>query len=568
MKKRLSTILALVLTLCLLFGGCEFFKTDERERELVDYTTVKYVRPDYDKLISDIKECGEKLKNGKYGNNKDKLYEDMEAIVDGYYYKLLTMSEVAFINYAQDITSSEARDEYYDIYEQSQVIYTYLEELYSICAQSKHAKFLEESFLGEGFLDSYEGDYSVPDELVELFSRETELIKSYSEAMADLTVDYGGRSYTYDEMIGIPDDFVYFEVLDAFCEKYNSILGKIYVELVGVRQDIAELCGYDSYADYAYENLLGREYAPADADKYISGVKKYAVPIYKKYFDDSQDNQLGIRSISPEKVISGTQTIVNKLSDELSRIYSEMLEKNLYTVGCYDTMYYGSFQTYLNDFESPYLFVNGSGTSTDALTMLHEFGHFSSAYFNYGSTGSNDECEVASQALELIGSRYIGEILGSKEAEAIKGYELFYILSSVTECAAWTEFENLAYADDTLTLEECNEYYEQCSLDFGLTNEEGEGSDVRAWVLINHLFEQPYYTIGYSVSADVAVQIYELECENEGKGVEKYLELIKLAQNYDFFGNLKTVKLESPFADGRAEKFAAVIDGELSRVFG
>ncbi len=568
--KHISKIIAcFTVTASLLLTGCEgFFDIlfDSLGRELVDYTTVEYVRPDYDALKADIEECKDKLENGKYvgKDGKNKLHADMEHIVDAYYYKLLTMSEVAFLNYCQDITDGEARDEYYDIYSQVQVISALLDELYSVCADSDHAEYLESTFLGEGFLLSYSGEYSVPDGLIELYTEETELIKKYGETMSDMSVDYNGKTYSYDEIPKIYDDRLYESVCDAFLDKYNKELGDVYVELVSVRKEIARICGYGSYAEYAYESAHGREYSPSQADEYVSDVKKYITPVYIKHKLTASEAEYLLPDMSPEDVVLSAEKLLGKMSSDLSKIYKEMINKKLYTVSSSEKMYYGSFQTYLNDYESPYLFVNGNGTGADILTLLHEFGHFSSSYYNFGSTGSNDESEVASQALELIGSMYCDSILGQADAEAIKTYELYYILLSINECAAWTAFENLAYADEDLTLEECNEYFARCSVDFGLTDNEGD--DVRDWVLINHIVEYPYYVIGYSVSADVALQLYELENEKQGRGISTYISFIKLASNNDFFGNLEKAKLVSPFSSGRSEKLALIIDKELCKM--
>lgn len=81
------------------------------------------------------------------------------------------------------------------------------------------------------------------------------------------------------------------------------------------------------------------------------------------------------------------------------------------------------------------------------------------------------------------------------------------------------------------------------------------------WVFINHLFEYPYYMIGYSVSADTSVQLYE-KCVD---GIDEYINFIQLAGNGDFFGSIERSGLESPFAAGRAEKTAAFLRRELEK---
>ena len=563
MKKRIFSILMLILSICVVLSSCSFML--ERKRTLTDFSKIKYERPDYQGLSDLITLCKNNCEQGRYDQNTGALDTDIDAILDGYYYNLLTMSELAFVNYSLDITNDSLRDEYYSILEQSNIIFSRLEELYYVLAESKHADYLEEKFMGEGFFDAYKGGpVTMPAELMKLISRENELVKAYGEEMAKLSVSYGGKSYGYNDIAEIQDEELYNNVCDALYAKYNPIIGQIFVELVDVRNDIAKIYGYSTYAQYAYENSYGREYTPSEADSYMNDVKKHITPVYVKYKGDFEYAYLDLPRISPEEVVSVTGDIISKMSPDLKTIYKQMVDKNLYSVDASQTKYYGSFQTYFNEYETPYLFVNGDGIASDILAMLHEFGHFSSSYYNYGSVGSNDESEIASQALELLGINFLDGVLLSDTVRATKAYEMYYILSSINECAAMSAFENMAYSDTDLTLEECNEYYKKCASEYGLIDENGDGADERGWILINHLIEYPYYIIGYSVSADVALQIYELEIAKAGDGVETYISLIKLAHNYDLFGNLNEVGLLSPFDPTRAQNAANVFERELS----
>ena len=78
------------------------------------------------------------------------------------------------------------------------------------------------------------------------------------------------------------------------------------------------------------------------------------------------------------------------------------------------------------------------------------------------------------------------------------------------------------------------------------------------WMDITHFFEYPFYVISYPVSLDIAMQLYDLELEEEGKGLAKYFEI--LPRDYDTF--LETVEnggLTSPFTEGGIRSVAAAI---------
>ena len=72
-----------------------------------------------------------------------------------------------------------------------------------------------------------------------------------------------------------------------------------------------------------------------------------------------------------------------------------------------------------------------------------------------------------------------------------------------------------------------------------------------------------FYVITYPVSNDIAMQIYELEQQEKGAGLDKDLEILPR----DYEGFLATVEaggLESPFAPGRIRKVVEDLRGHLS----
>ncbi len=566
MKKRLISLVSLLLCLCL-FGSCDmlgesFLLLGGDGPILTPFSRMVYERPDYAALDGMIDEMTEGLTTGE--GKRSEMKALLTDIVDAYYYDIYTMNNMAFLKYSLDMENEALRAEYYAIMAETERLGARLEELYYLCADSKFKADFEREIMGEGFFDAYRGDpVTYPPAFTVLLERESELLKSYSEAMSTISVDYEGKTYTGEMIDGIVDEALYEAVCRVYYEKYNALLGEIYVELVKVRQQIADFCGYESYAEYAFDYLYAREYGVADADAYLQGIRTYLTPMYKKVMADrSSDAIYEMTAMSPQQTKTVTETLVKAMSKDLGKIYEQMVKNELCTVEASDKMYYGSFQIYFNRYMTPYLFVNGVGQISDILTLVHEFGHFASAYRNYGSTGSNDEGEVASQGLELLSLRYLDTILGEADAKSLRRYELYSILSALNECAAYTAFENLVYADKTPTLEECNAYFKECADAYGIEelSRSGVGDD-RYWVFVNHLIEYPYYMIGYSVSASVAIQLYRLGQE---EGMDTYLDLIDRADRYDFFGNLKAVGLASPFDEGSAEAVASFFFREFS----
>ena len=62
-------------------------------------------------------------------------------------------------------------------------------------------------------------------------------------------------------------------------------IGEIYIELVNVRNEQAELLGYDSYAQMQYELSYDRDFSPEEGEQYIEAIKEYIVPVYKEIME-------------------------------------------------------------------------------------------------------------------------------------------------------------------------------------------------------------------------------------------------------------------------------------------
>ena len=69
--------------------------------------------------------------------------------------------------------------------------------------------------------------------------------------------------------------------------------------------------------------------------------------------------------------------------------------------------------------------------------------------------------------------------------------------------------------------------------------------------------------ISYVVSADAAEQIYALELENAGAGLEKYLEMLP-REHETLLDTLAAVGMESPFAPNRLDAVEKQLRAELT----
>ena len=120
-----------------------------------------------------------------------------------------------------------------------------------------------------------EGEHS------KLLSREfatwqVEIFKSYDQEASQESLDLGAQE---SELVR------QYAVLSAQEELDYDAAADVYLELVKVRAQMAELAGASSYADYAYSAYYSRDYTPEDAQKIWQTAKEDFAPLLSKYSD-------------------------------------------------------------------------------------------------------------------------------------------------------------------------------------------------------------------------------------------------------------------------------------------
>jgi oligoendopeptidase F len=197
--------------------------------------------------------------------------------------------------------------------------------------------------------------------------------------------------------------------------------------------------------------------------------------------------------------------------------------------------------------------MNPGMSRYDWLTFAHEFGHFCNDYASYGSYAGTDVLEVFSQGMEYLSLCYgepTDDLIRMKMADSLSVY---------VEQSAFAAFEQQMYAlpAPELTVEGLYTLYDKIAQEYGF---ESVGYDPREFVTIPHFYTNPMYVISYVVSNDAAMQLYQLEQENPGAGLERFQENLDTQETY-FLAFLDAAGLENPLAPGRMEKVRETFEG-------
>ena len=587
MKKRVVKVLALTLALVLL-SGCSLpgvgdlsgsfgsllsditdFASREHNPDGVMFSDMHYSRPDTEKLAEDIAAVEQALEDGAKLKEVEGLLDVCMDDYDVFY----TMYWLADIYNCKDL-----RDEYYAaefewVDTQSAEISRLFDQMYYACAGSSLGRALEDDYFWPGFCEEYAdpNDSYYNDETVALMQRESELVSRYREIVADPTVTYDGEERSFNELYeelsnaeDLASYYGYLAVLMSYYEKYSGPLAEVYIDLMRVRTELAEKMGFASVAEMEYVFSFGRDYKPEDGDVFVSEVKTYLVPLYEWADDNGLIYGTSYSSLSSEELYAGMQAVANNIGHECPEIFSFMSRYGLYDIEPSAFKADTSYETYLSNYEAPFIFIKPKGTSADLLTFVHEFGHYTDAYVNFNANEALDVAEIFSQALELLSLSHMDGVLDAREIKALRDGKMGDALDTFIQQSAFAEFESRAHAlgPDELTADKLCEIALQAAKDYGFCTPGFEQYYQYFWMDITHFFEYPFYVISYPVSLSVAMQIYDLERQQPGSGMDKYFEI--LPRDYEnFMDTVVNGGLESPFTEGSVASIARLIGDTL-----
>ena len=541
----------------------------EHNPDGVMFSEMRYARPDTEGLAADVAAVESALESGE---SLERVEELLDRCMDDYD-DFSTMYSLANIYNCRDLRDEYYAAEYEWISTESSNISRLFDQMYYACAGSALGSELEEDYFWDGFCEEYADpdDSYYNDETVALMQRESELISRYREIVADPTVTYDGEERSFNELIeelGSAEDLAsyyrYLAVLMSYYRKYNEPLAEIYIDLMRVRTEMADKMGFDSCEEMEYVFGFDRDYSPEDGAVFVSGVKSELVPIYLWAKDSSLSYGISYPSLSSEELYADMRSLAGNIGHDCAEAFSFMDRYGLYDIEPSVYKADTSFQTYLSNYESPFIFLKPKGTTEDLLTFVHEFGHYTDAYVNFDANETIDVAEIFSQALEFLSLSHMDGVLSSREVDQLRQGKMIDALDTYIQQAAFAEFESRVHAlgPDELTAEKINGIALQAAKDFGFCEEGFDEYYMYFWMDITHFFEYPFYVISYPVSLDVAMQIYELELQRSGRGLAKYFEI--LPRDWDsFMDTVTNGGLRSPFEEGSISSIAALIADTL-----
>lgn len=524
MRTYAKRLLGLLLAMALLLSACAGWDPEAMLAQLgmghavTRYEDMVYTRPD----MARLEQTRDAVRESAKGEDLEDILDSLYAFYDEYDW-FYTNYSLANIKYSTDLTDIYWKQEYEFCVEKGPSADAALEEVYMALARSPCREELEsDRYFGPGFFDSYEGENVWDQAFMARKEREAALqSRYYALSKQALGYEYGSEAYY------------------SAC---GTEMGELLVEMIRLRQETAASVGYSDYVQFAYDFYYCRDFTPGQVEEYLDTLQQELVPVYRdlaesgvwdRYYDYCTEAQ--------------TMSFLKKATKNMGGVVEDafgFLEKGrLYDISYGENKYNSSFEVYLTGYQSPFIFMNSNADSYDKLTLAHEFGHFCADYACYGSYAGVDVAEFFSQGMEYLSLCY------GEDVKSLTELKMAGSLCTYVEQSAYAAFEQRMYglSGDELTVEALCALYEEIIREFGL---DAYGYDRREFVTITHFYTNPLYIISYVVSNDGAMQLYQLEQEEPGAGLELYENSLTTGDGY-FLEFLEGAGLESPFAEGR-----------------
>lgn len=315
MKKLLWKLCALILAAALMLSGCQYFMSFP-----VRFRDMEYTRPDMTSLEQKLTAVEDLLPTAQSAK------EIMPAFFEFYgeYEAFVTNYSLAYIHYCQDMTDIYWEQEYNYCLEQTSWVDAAYDQLLYALADTDYVPQLEaEEYFGADFFDNFQGESLWDEGLMELMDRHDKLLSQYY-ALSDSQ--------------------------DA------EPVAEIFLEMVALRQEMAEYSGYPDYPSFAYDFYHARDYSPQQAEAYMNAIQSILTPLYRKI------DFTNFPSPSTEKqTLSYVTGMAKNMGGVIREAASMMTDYDLYDITPSENKYNASFEIYLYSYQLPFIFINGQG---------------------------------------------------------------------------------------------------------------------------------------------------------------------------------------------------------------
>ena len=383
------------------------------------FQDMPYERVDFGEVERQIKDLIRRFDEAKSGAEQFELHKEFYRI-NG---RVITLYTIAHIRFDADMTNEfyKGEKEFYDeklpLYDN--LVLEYQKKLYA----SPFRKELE-GFIGPVAFRNMELAAKAMDEkLIPLMQEENALSTEYSMLIAGAKIPFQGKELNLSLLrpyLVSPDREVRkaaWQAMSSFFQANADKLDEIYDKLVKNRTEQAKKMGYENYVELGYYRMGRNCYGKEEVEAFRSQVKEYFVP-FTEQLHEKRRKRLGLDKLklydasvfyadgnaapkgTPEEILEAGRQMYSELSEETKEFYNFMMENGLFDVFGRKDKRAGGYMTYMPDYNSPFVFANFNGTSSDVDVITHECGHAFQGYLS-GTDPVKEHADVGMETAEI-----------------------------------------------------------------------------------------------------------------------------------------------------------------------
>jgi oligoendopeptidase F len=371
-------------------------------------------------------------------------------------------------------------------------------------------------------------------------------------------------------------------------------LNALYSDLVGLRHQVAQNAGFQSFADYKFE-VLGRfDYTRQDCYAFHNSIERVVKPQLcarsrerqrnlglpdLRHWDLSVD-EFGQEALHPFKQASELIDGSIRVLDRLGPTFAEKLQL-MQQMGHLDLESRlgkapGGYNYSLPETGVPFIFMNAVGTQSDLTTMLHEVGHaqhsFATQYIDISEFKHMpaELAELASMSMELLTLDFLGEFYDDPESlRRARREQLMRPLTLLPWIASIDAFQFWVYDHPNHTPKEREDaWYEIFKRFHGDYITWGDDVEVlrSLWQKQGHIYDVPFYYIEYGIAQLGAIAVWRNYRIDPKKGLADYLHALSLGYTRPIPEVYAAAGIRFDFSEDYIRELIDFMMGEIERL--
>ncbi|MFT9426972.1 MAG: M3 family oligoendopeptidase [Sporolactobacillus sp.] len=467
---------------------------------------------------------------------------------------------------------------------------------YQLLVQSPYRAQLEQKWGKQLFALAEAQLKSFSDAIIPLAQQENKWTTKYTKLVAAAKIPFQGEERTLAQLMAFRESKdrtvrqqatdAYFGYFDAHEEEFDTIFD----QLVKIRTEMAHRLGFANYADMSYARMARIGYDKAMVKDYREQIRRYVVPVANQLYA-RQRARLGVDKLyfydepyyfktgnampkgDADWILENGKKMYHELSKETGNFFDYMRDHHLMDLLATKGKAGGGYCTYIEDYQSPFIFSNFNGTAADIDVLTHEAGH---AFQVYSTTNplvdyrwpTYEGAEIHSMSMEFFTWPWM-KLFFQEETQKRKFAHLSEALLFLPYGVSVDEFQHVVYEHPEMTPAERKQAWKEIEQRYLPHRDYGGMSYLEhggVWQRQSHIYESPFYYIDYTLAQVCAFEFWKKSQDDYSAAWSDYLHLCKQGGSLSFLDLVQTAKLESPFSQGCVEKVVQAVASWLDTV--